>query len=201
MLKSAGSLNRRSFISIWQICEEVTRTLESGLSGGYNDTSNHTAVREGYAMKVERIYSRYKVQTVGNTIFDPIRQKYLRITPEEIIRQKTIKFLMKSLGVPQSRIIIERSLGTLGVEGSKKRIDIGILADNESLIGIIECKASLVQNNEAAYIQAQDYLLALNVKYFFVTDGCVFNGYFRDTTQFVQLEEIPQYSIWSTFKI
>ena len=39
-----------------------------------------------------------------NKIYDPIRQKYLLLTPEEDVRQKTIKFLMKRLGVPQDRI-------------------------------------------------------------------------------------------------
>lgn len=71
-------------------------------------------------MNVEKIYSRYKVQIDGDQIYDPIRLKYLHLTPEEIVRQKTIKFLMKRLGVPQNKIIVERSLGTLGVEGSKK---------------------------------------------------------------------------------
>ncbi len=128
-------------------------------------------------MNVEKIYARYKVQTVGNTIYDPIRQKYVHLTPEEIVRQKTVKFLMKRLGVPQNRILIERSLGSLGVAGSKKRIDIGILDDEELLMGIVECKASLAYDDEVAHLQAQDYLLDLDTRYFFVTDGCRFNGY------------------------
>jgi hypothetical protein len=87
-------------------------------------------------------------------------------------------------------------LGTLGVEGSRKRIDIGIFDDNNFLIAIVECKDSLLYGNEAAHIQAQDYLFDLGTKYFFVTDGCRFNGYYHDTTQFIRLEEIPKYEQW-----
>jgi hypothetical protein len=62
---------------------------------------------------VSSIFARYKVKTEGNTIYDPIRQRYVHLTQEEIVRQKTVKFLMQRLCVPQNRIIVERSLGTL----------------------------------------------------------------------------------------
>lgn len=58
-------------------------------------------------MNVKSIFDRYKVQIIDDTIYDPIRQKYLHLTPEEVVRQKTIKFLMKRLGVPQDKIIVE----------------------------------------------------------------------------------------------
>lgn len=147
-------------------------------------------------MNVKTIFDRYKVQILDNTIFDSIRQKYVHLTPEEIVRQKAIKFLTKRLEVPQNRIIVERSLCSLGVEGSKKRIDIGILDDDNLLMAVIECKASLSCNKEAAFIQAQDYLFALNTRYFFVTDGCTFCGYYYDTLQFIRLEEIPKFEKW-----
>ena len=150
-------------------------------------------------MNVLSIFNRYKVQIVDDTIFDPIREKYVHLTPEEIVRQKTIKFLMKRLGVPANKIIVERGLRTLGVEGSSKRIDIGILDDDDLIMAVVECKASLARNDEAASRQAQDYLLQLNTRYFFVTDGSVFNGYYYDTTQFIRLEEIPKYDHWYNY--
>lgn len=147
-------------------------------------------------MQVRKIYAGYKVRTVKNTIYDPIRRKYLRLTPEELVRQKTIMFLMERLGVPQDKILMERSLGTLGVTGSRKRIDIGILDREDLLLGIVECKAFLAHNDEAPYRQAQDYLLDLNTRYFFVTDGYSFNGFYYDKLQFIRLEEIPGYENW-----
>lgn len=147
-------------------------------------------------MNVSNIYARYKNKIEDNKIFDPIRQKYVHLTPEETVRQKTIKFLMKRLHVPADCIIVERSLGILGVEGSKKRIDIGILDDTGLIMAVVECKYSLLGSGKAAYVQAQDYLNELNTRYFFVTDGLQFDGYYYDTTQFIALAEIPTYDQW-----
>lgn len=147
-------------------------------------------------MNVKAIFDRYKVTVEDDKCFDPIRQIHVKATPEEIVRQKTIKYLMKRLEVPQAKIIIERSLGSLGVNGSKKRIDIGILDEDDLIMTVIECKASLLGIDEAAHAQAEDYLKLLNTRYFFVTDGNTFTGYFYNTVQFIRLEEIPKYHEW-----
>ena len=38
-------------------------------------------------------------------------------------------------------------------------------------------------------------MLALNAKFFFVTDGMVFRGYQYKLMSFVQMEEIPKYDV------
>ena len=146
-------------------------------------------------MNVSSIYSRYKIDIQDGKIYDPIRLKYLKQTPEEIVRQKTIKFLINRLKVPKDKIIVETALRTLGVESDKKdnRIDIGILDEEGLLIAVVECKAGVIGTKEAPYLQAQDYLVELNTRYFFVTDGVEFNGYFWNTERFIKLNEIPKY--------
>ena len=151
-------------------------------------------------MKVKSIFDRYKIQVEGDTIYDPIREKWLHLTPEEAVRQKTIRFLMKRLGVPKHKIVVERSLASFGVKGSRKRIDIGVLDDEDLIMAVVECKASLTRNDEAAFQQAQDYLLNLNTRYFFVTDGDEFSGFYYDTVQFIKLEEIPKYDRWYYYR-
>ena len=147
-------------------------------------------------INVKAIFDRYKVRMLNDTIFDTIRKKYVHLTPEEIVRQKAIKYLIKRLEVPADRIIVERSLNSLGVNGNKKRIDIGVLDDNGLLMAVVECKAFLPHNDETAFIQAQDYLFELNARYFFVTDGYTFGGYYYDKFQFIRLEEIPTFEKW-----
>lgn len=147
-------------------------------------------------MEVVKIYEHYKVEVKDDRIFDPIRQIWLHTTPEEIVRQKTIKFLTGRLKVPKNHIIVERSLGTLGVKGSKKRIDIGILDDDNLLMAIVECKAPQAYNAEKAFKQAQGYLRDLNTRYFFVTDGRMFDGFYYDTIEDIHLETIPKYDRW-----
>ncbi len=147
-------------------------------------------------MDVSGIYERYKLETKDDTIFDPIRRIWLHKTPEEIVRQKTIKFLVGRLKVPENHIIVERSLGMLGVPGSKKRIDIGVLDDDNLLMAIVECKAPKVYDAGKTFIQAQNYLRELNTRYFFVTDGRVFDGYYYDSIEDIYLEKIPKYDRW-----
>ena len=147
-------------------------------------------------MEVSSIFARYKIKLNDNKVYDPIRQIYVKATPEEIVRQKTIKFLLLRLKVPQDKIIVERALGSLGVAGSRKRIDIGILDADDLIMAVVECKASLIGIDEAAHAQAENYLREINTRYFFVTDGVRFSGYYFDTLQFIKLEEIPQYEKW-----
>ena len=117
-------------------------------------------------MNIGRITARYKNKVLENKIFDPIRNKYVKLTPEEAVRQKIIKFLMKRLQVPQDKILVERALGTLGLlvaeDKKKQRIDIGILDEEGLLMAVVECKASLLSKTEAAFTQAQNYMLNLN---------------------------------------
>ena len=147
-------------------------------------------------MEVSSIFARYKIKLNDNKVYDPIRQIYVKATPEEIVRQKTIKFLQLRLKVPQDKIIVERALGSLGVAGSRKRIDIGILDADDLIMAVVECKASLIGIDEAAHAQAENYLREINTRYFFVTDGVRFSGYYFNTQQFIKLEEIPQYEEW-----
>lgn len=144
-------------------------------------------------MEVTSIFKRYKVKQAKGKLFDPIRKKYVQATPEEYVRQKTISFLMDYMQVPSEKIIVERSLSTLGVEGDRRRIDIGILDSEDDLIAVVECKYSLVGYNEPAFVQAQDYLMDLHARIFFVTDGMIFMGYRHQLMNFVLLEEIPKY--------
>ena len=80
-------------------------------------------------MYIRNIFKRYKLKIEGNQIYDPIRKKYVALTPEEQVRQQTIKFLQQRLKVPADRISVERTLHSLGVPGNWKRIDICIRSE------------------------------------------------------------------------
>ena len=108
---------------------------------------------------------------------------------------------MDYLDVPPEKIVVERSLGTLGVEGDRRRIDIGIPDAEDNLMVIVECKYSLEGRSEHAFIQAQDYLADLHAKYFFVTDGMTFTGYRYRYMHFEQMEEIPKYHELAAVKL
>ena len=54
-------------------------------------------------------------------VFDPIRKKYIILSPEEWVRQNFIQFLINEKGYPQSLISVERGID---VGNTKKRCDI-----------------------------------------------------------------------------
>ena len=122
-------------------------------------------------MKVASLFKKYKVKRREGKVYDPIRGKYVHATPEEYVRQKTIQFLIDYMEIPSDRIIVERSLSKLGVEGDRRRIDIGFFDPEGGFMAVVECKESLVGFNENAFVQAQDYLYDLHARFFFVTDG------------------------------
>ena len=80
-------------------------------------------------------------------------------------------------------------------ENSRKRIDIGICREDNILAAIVECKAYSLRSMEAPFVQALDYVRALRVPSYFVTDGVWLDGYryAGDTDQFVPMEKILTY--------
>ena len=148
-------------------------------------------------MNIRRIFEKYKVNAQDGRVFDVIRNKFIRATPEEIIRQRTIKFLIYRLGVPRDKIGIELSLHQLGCMDNKRRADICIFDENKTVLAVIECKAYYVGNREEPYSQVIDYAWNLKVPNFFVVDGCEMNGFFYNSAldQYEPFDEIPTYEM------
>lgn len=146
-------------------------------------------------MYVYHIFRRYKLDILDRTVFDPIRRKYVALTPEEKVRQQTIKFLMQRAKIPANRISIEKSLHQLGDTENRKRVDICIFDDANVPIAIVECKAYYIGAKEVPYLQAIDYVESLNIRNYFVVDGYEIYGFHYNKTQmqFEPLSQIPLY--------
>ena len=146
-------------------------------------------------MYIKHIFKRYKQQIEDNRIYDPIRKKFVALTPEERVRQQTLKFMLQRLRVPANKIGVERSLNSLGDVGNRKRVDICVFGPNEEILAVIECKADQVGNWESPYCQAIDYVESLKVQNYFVVDGWEINGYHYnyERGQFDPVEAVPTY--------
>ena len=126
-------------------------------------------------------------------IYGCIRKKYFVWTPEELIRQMMLLYLMEEKQYPARYIRVEMGLK---VNGLQKRSD--ILVFNKALepILLIECKASKVNINQAVFEQAARYNLTLKVPYLVVTNGpvsyCAQVDIIAETHTF--LSEIPYYN-------
>ena len=146
-------------------------------------------------MYINHIFKRYKLQIEGNRIYDPIRKKYVALTPEERVRQKTLKYMLQRMKVPANKIGVERSLSSLGDVGNRKRIDICIFGPNEEILAVIECKAGYTEGWDSPYIQAIDYVESLRVPSYFVVDEWDINGYHynNERCQYDPIDDIPTY--------
>jgi hypothetical protein len=112
----------------------------------------------------------FKARTVANQqqIFDPVRRKYVALTPEEWVRQHFVHYLIAHLKVPMSHIAVEKSLR---VNHLAKRADIVIFKGGLKPILAVECKAPSVEINEEVFYQVLRYNMALKVDYLVLTNG------------------------------
>lgn len=128
------------------------------------------------------------------------RKKLIQITPEEIVRQDTIKTLVKDYNVPIEMIDVEVPLSYYE-KGKKGRVDIivsGYDSDNNSKIPLmlIECKAPDVPLVDKVFEQAASYDACLGTKVIVLLNGDEVLIFYWDEEdeRYWALEKIPQYN-------
>jgi hypothetical protein len=101
-------------------------------------------------------------------IFDPFRRRFVRLTPEEWVRQHFLHYMTDHLGFPASLIIVEASLK---FNTMLKRFDIlACLPDGRPCM-VVECKSPAVGITQAVFDQVAMYNLTLAVGCLVVTNG------------------------------
>jgi len=141
-----------------------------------------------YEMKI-----RINPETNLEEIFDPQRQKFVRLTPEEWVRQNFVQFLIQHLGYPQGRLQNEMPIRVGRME---KRCDSVVYDTTGSPKVIVEYKSPKVRLTQKVFDQIVRYNYALQVEYLMVSNGlqhycCRLN---REKNQFEFLRELPQWS-------
>lgn len=126
-------------------------------------------------------------------IFCLIRKKYLVLTPEEVVRQLILYYLVEEKGYPKNKIRTEMGLE---VNTMTKRCDILAYNTNFEPVLLVECKSAKVKVNQQVFEQIGQYNMALKVPYLVVTNGPVnYCAYINQAEKnFRFLDEIPSYS-------
>lgn len=125
-------------------------------------------------------------------VFDPIRRKEMVLTPEEMLRQMVLLYLLEHKKYPANRIRVE-----VGIElnGLKKRCDIVIFDPELRPWLLLECKSPKVSLNQATFEQAARYNLQLQAPFLVITNGlstyCA--GLDFEQQSFQYLAELPEY--------
>lgn len=123
-----------------------------------------------------------------NLIFDEVRKKYVLLTPEEWVRQHTIRTLTIQ-GWTASRMSIERVL-----PNSNKRYD-AVHYDQDGVADLlVECKAPSVKITQKTLDQATGYIHLQDVPYVLLTNGLQHFFIARRQKELKIVNEIPQYS-------
>lgn len=104
----------------------------------------------------------------GRVVFDPIRRKRVALTPEEVLRQLVLLYLLEAKAYPANRI---RSEIGLTLNGMPKRCDIAVFDAALQPWLLVECKSPKVVLNQAAFEQVARYNLQFRAPYLAVTNG------------------------------
>ena len=125
-------------------------------------------------------------------IFDPVRRKFVALTPEEWVRQHFVNYLICNKGYPQELLANEVSLK---LNGTTKRCDTVAYDRFLAPLMIVEYKAPHIEITSAVFDQIARYNMALHVHYLTVSNGinhfCCKIDYENLTYSF--LKEIPTY--------
>ena len=127
--------------------------------------------------------------------FDPIRYFLVQKTPEEEVRQKTIIFLQKKLGVPIERIRVEEPMCHVK-RGLRGRADIVVYCDDEQeeVLLVIECKAPHIDVEcNMVLEQAIRYRDVLNAEYIMLINGIDAVVYQFKNGRYKEVDKIPTY--------
>jgi len=101
-------------------------------------------------------------------ILDPIRRRFVRLTPEEWVRQHFLNFLVNHHNYPASLIHVEASLS---YNHLSKRSDIVVYSPHGKPLMAVECKAPSVGITQKAFDQLAMYNFTLRVPYLILTNG------------------------------
>ncbi len=125
-------------------------------------------------------------------IFDPVRKKYVALSPEEQVRQQLIQLLVVQHEVPLGLMSVEYAIK---VNTLSKRCDIVVFTRSGRPLLIAECKAPQVKLDQKTVAQAAVYNLKLDVDFLIITNGktlyCLrLEG---EKQQFTPIAKIPTY--------
>jgi len=134
----------------------------------------------------------FRIRTEDGTrkIFDENRKIWVKLTPEEWVRQNFFQWMVQVKGYPPSLIAIEKEIRLFELT---KRFDMLVYDRSHQPWMMVECKAQGVPLNEKTFLQALRYNIAVPVPYIVVTNGAYCRAVLRGNEKVSELSELPEY--------
>ena len=123
-------------------------------------------------------------------IFDPFRKIWVRLTPEEWVRQNFLQVLVQKHDVPASLIAIEKEIKW---GETKKRFDVLVYKDTKPWL-IVECKERNVPLSESVLRQVLHYNSKLETQYIVITNGNDTFGFDVRNVQPIVMTTLPSFT-------
>ena len=123
-------------------------------------------------------------------VFDPLRRRFVALTPEEEVRQKVLYLLVEHLGVPSGLVAVEYSVK---VNGLDKRADAVVFGKEGQPLMIVECKAASVKITEKVLDQAIRYHSALQPKFLLLFNGSDCRCFRSENGILTAMDHLPDY--------
>jgi len=139
---------------------------------------------------------KIKKQKEKEYVFDRLRKQFVRLTPEEYVRQQFVSFLIEHKGYPSGRLANETEI-VLG--NVRKRCDTVLYDSYLQPVMIIEYKAPSVVISQKTFDQIARYNYVLQVPWLIISNGirhfcCRMD---KDKNEYVFFNEIPEYHLLS----
>lgn len=123
---------------------------------------------EMFRLNLPEIQPNIKHEGKKPLIFDPLRKRYVRLTPEEWVRQHFASFLINHKHYPASLIANEISIN---LNGMSRRCDTVVFNSSLTPLMIVEYKAPTVAITQKTFMQINAYNQVLRVPYLTITNG------------------------------
>ena len=132
---------------------------------------------------------RFKSENDNEMIFDELRKSWLRLTPEEWVRQNFVQFLV-SKKYPAALIALEKKIM---VGEMMKRFDILVFDRQHEPLMMVECKAMNVVLGEEVLRQVLRYHVAVPVSFLVITNGTYCMAFKKEERELVALAEFTDF--------
>ncbi|MEE0921444.1 MAG: type I restriction enzyme HsdR N-terminal domain-containing protein [Paludibacteraceae bacterium] len=120
------------------------------------------------------------------------RRRYVRLTPEELVRQTTLQLLVDEYGYPHNLIAVEVPIEVAGIQ---KRCDAIIYNQHMQPLMLIEFKAPSIHLTQEVFDQAAIYNRTLHVPILMLCNGRESIVAQIHATQYQFIDHIPAYNI------
>ncbi len=131
---------------------------------------------------------RYRKEKGKEQIFDDLRKKWVRLTPEEWVRQNWIHYLMIQCKYPSALIGIEKMIRVGDLE---KRFDLLVYDKSHQPWILIECKSPDVLLDTTVIDQLLHYHQRLPAPFLMITNGLYSYLWKKEEGRLVEQKTLP----------